>query len=136
MLYPTCNAPSLLLTSSRDQNGHRRIVSAHLDRSEQDRSLRMRTLGLFPILEDQSEYSNGGSPVNAMKESPAGFHARRQFQPLAILTRADSRGPPREWPQGFEPGARVEGGKLMERWVVSDLHGLIEQIQGASAPGG
>jgi predicted ester cyclase len=31
---------------------------------------------------------------------------------------------------------RVEGGKLMERWVVFDLHGLIEQIEGASAPGG
>lgn len=27
---------------------------------------------------------------------------------------------------------RVEGGKLMERWVVSDLHGVLEQI-GASA---
>ena len=27
---------------------------------------------------------------------------------------------------------RVEGGKLMERWVVSDLHGVREQI-GASA---
>jgi predicted ester cyclase len=26
---------------------------------------------------------------------------------------------------------RVEGGKLMERWVVSDLHGLLEEI-GAS----
>lgn len=27
---------------------------------------------------------------------------------------------------------RVESGKLMERWVVSDLHGVLEQI-GASA---
>ena len=27
---------------------------------------------------------------------------------------------------------RVDGGKLMERWVVSDLHGLLEDI-GASA---
>jgi steroid delta-isomerase-like uncharacterized protein len=27
---------------------------------------------------------------------------------------------------------RVEDGKLMERWVVSDLHGLLEEI-GASA---
>jgi predicted ester cyclase len=24
---------------------------------------------------------------------------------------------------------RVQGGKLMERWVVSDLYGLLEQIQ-------
>jgi len=24
---------------------------------------------------------------------------------------------------------RVEGGKLMERWVVSDLHGLLEEIR-------
>ena len=28
---------------------------------------------------------------------------------------------------------RVDGGKLMERWVVSDLHGLLEEIQGASS---
>jgi hypothetical protein len=28
---------------------------------------------------------------------------------------------------------RVEGGKLMERWVVSDLQGLLEEI-GAPAP--
>ena len=28
---------------------------------------------------------------------------------------------------------RVENGKLMERWVVSDLHGVLEQIRGASA---
>jgi predicted ester cyclase len=28
---------------------------------------------------------------------------------------------------------RVEGGKLMERWVVSDLHGLLQQIRGSSA---
>jgi len=27
---------------------------------------------------------------------------------------------------------RVEGGKLMERWVVSDLYGVLEQIRGAS----
>ena len=27
---------------------------------------------------------------------------------------------------------RVEGGKLMERWVVSDLHGLLEEIRGSS----
>ncbi len=27
---------------------------------------------------------------------------------------------------------RVEGGKLMERWVVSDLHDVLEQIRGAS----
>jgi predicted ester cyclase len=28
---------------------------------------------------------------------------------------------------------RVEEGKLMERWVVSDLHGLLEDIRGSSA---
>jgi len=28
---------------------------------------------------------------------------------------------------------RVDGGKLMERWVVSDLHGLLEGIRGSSA---
>jgi steroid delta-isomerase-like uncharacterized protein len=27
---------------------------------------------------------------------------------------------------------RVENGKLMERWVVSDLHGLLEEIRGSS----
>ena len=27
---------------------------------------------------------------------------------------------------------RVEGGKLMERWVVTDLHGLLEEIREAS----
>jgi predicted ester cyclase len=27
---------------------------------------------------------------------------------------------------------RVEGDKLMERWVVSDLHGLLEEIRGSS----
>ncbi len=27
---------------------------------------------------------------------------------------------------------RVEAGKLMERWVVSDLHGVLEQIRGSS----
>src|SRR5690242_958248 len=27
---------------------------------------------------------------------------------------------------------RVEDGKLMERWVVSDLYGLLEEIRGAS----
>jgi steroid delta-isomerase-like uncharacterized protein len=27
---------------------------------------------------------------------------------------------------------RVKGGKLMERWVVSDLYGLLEELQGAS----
>jgi len=29
---------------------------------------------------------------------------------------------------------RVEGGKLMERWVVSDLHGVLEEIRGSSPP--
>jgi predicted ester cyclase len=29
---------------------------------------------------------------------------------------------------------RLDGGKLMERWVVSDLHGLLEEIQGSSPP--
>jgi steroid delta-isomerase-like uncharacterized protein len=28
---------------------------------------------------------------------------------------------------------RVEDGQLMERWVVSDIHGLIEEIRGAAA---
>ncbi len=28
---------------------------------------------------------------------------------------------------------RVQGGKLMERWVVSDLHGLLEDIRGVTA---
>jgi steroid delta-isomerase-like uncharacterized protein len=28
---------------------------------------------------------------------------------------------------------RVEGGKLMERWVVSDLHGVIEDIRASAA---
>ena len=28
---------------------------------------------------------------------------------------------------------RVDDGKLMERWVVSDLHGVLEQIGAASA---
>lgn len=28
---------------------------------------------------------------------------------------------------------RVEGGKLMERWVVADLHGVLEQIGGSSS---
>lgn len=27
---------------------------------------------------------------------------------------------------------RVKDGKLMERWVVSDLHGVIEEIRGSS----
>lgn len=27
---------------------------------------------------------------------------------------------------------RVDGGKLMERWVVSDLYGVLEQIRGTS----
>jgi len=27
---------------------------------------------------------------------------------------------------------RVEGGKLMERWVVSDLHGVLEEIRESS----
>lgn len=27
---------------------------------------------------------------------------------------------------------RVDGGKLMERWVVSDLYGLLEEIRGSS----
>jgi predicted ester cyclase len=29
---------------------------------------------------------------------------------------------------------RIDAGKLMERWVVSDLHGLLEEI-GAGSPG-
>jgi steroid delta-isomerase-like uncharacterized protein len=29
---------------------------------------------------------------------------------------------------------RVEGGKLMERWVVSDMHGLLEEIRGSLPP--
>src|SRR5690242_11249819 len=29
---------------------------------------------------------------------------------------------------------RVESGKLMERWVISDLHGLLEEIRGSSPP--
>jgi steroid delta-isomerase-like uncharacterized protein len=29
---------------------------------------------------------------------------------------------------------RVEDGELMERWVVSDLHGLLEEIVGAGHP--
>jgi predicted ester cyclase len=29
---------------------------------------------------------------------------------------------------------RVDGGKLMERWVVSDLYGLLEEIRGSSSP--
>lgn len=29
---------------------------------------------------------------------------------------------------------RVEGGKLLERWVVSDLHGMLEEIRGSSPP--
>jgi hypothetical protein len=28
---------------------------------------------------------------------------------------------------------RVDDGKLMERWVVSDLHGVLEEIGGAAA---
>jgi steroid delta-isomerase-like uncharacterized protein len=28
---------------------------------------------------------------------------------------------------------RVENGRLMERWVISDLHGLLEEIQHPSA---
>jgi predicted ester cyclase len=28
---------------------------------------------------------------------------------------------------------RVEGGKLMERWVVSDLHGLLEESRAAAS---
>lgn len=27
---------------------------------------------------------------------------------------------------------RVEGGKLIERWVVTDLHGLLQEIRGSS----
>jgi len=30
---------------------------------------------------------------------------------------------------------RVEAGKLMERWVVADLHGLLEEIRGSSSSG-
>ena len=29
---------------------------------------------------------------------------------------------------------RVNGGKLMERWVVTDLYGLLEEIRGSSPP--
>jgi steroid delta-isomerase-like uncharacterized protein len=29
---------------------------------------------------------------------------------------------------------RVEGGKLMERWVVTDLYGVLEEIRGSSPP--
>jgi predicted ester cyclase len=29
---------------------------------------------------------------------------------------------------------RVESGKLMERWVVTDLHALLEEIRGSSSP--
>lgn len=29
---------------------------------------------------------------------------------------------------------RVEDGKLIERWVVSDLHGLLEEIRGTRSP--
>jgi len=29
---------------------------------------------------------------------------------------------------------RVDEGKLMERWVVTDLYGLLEEIRGASPP--
>ena len=29
---------------------------------------------------------------------------------------------------------RVEDGKLMERWVVTDLYGLLEEIRGTSPP--
>lgn len=29
---------------------------------------------------------------------------------------------------------RIEKGKLMERWVVSDLHGLLEEIRPSSQP--
>jgi predicted ester cyclase len=28
---------------------------------------------------------------------------------------------------------RLEAGTLMERWVVSDLHGVLEELEGASA---
>lgn len=31
---------------------------------------------------------------------------------------------------------RVANGQLMERWVVSDLHGLLEEIGGYSPTGG
>ena len=31
---------------------------------------------------------------------------------------------------------RVEGGKLMERWVVTDLHGLLEEMRGSSSQAG
>jgi steroid delta-isomerase-like uncharacterized protein len=31
---------------------------------------------------------------------------------------------------------RVEGGHLMERWVVTDLHGLLEEIQKSSSQAG
>jgi len=30
---------------------------------------------------------------------------------------------------------RVQGGRLMERWVVSDLHGLLQEIDAASLGG-
>jgi steroid delta-isomerase-like uncharacterized protein len=29
---------------------------------------------------------------------------------------------------------RIQAGKLMERWVVSDLHGVLEEIKGSSPP--
>ena len=28
---------------------------------------------------------------------------------------------------------RVEGGMLMERWVVSDLHGLLQEIEASES---
>jgi steroid delta-isomerase-like uncharacterized protein len=30
---------------------------------------------------------------------------------------------------------RVDGGKLMERWVVTDLHGVLEEIRESSSTG-
>jgi len=29
---------------------------------------------------------------------------------------------------------RLNGGKLMERWVVTDLYGVLEEIRGSSPP--
>ena len=49
--------------------------------------------------------------------------------------KGDFRGiAPTGWPIALKGIAiyRVEGGQLMERWVVSDLHGLLEEIQGSS----
>ena len=51
----------------------------------------MRTLGLFPILEDQPEYIDYRSPVNALKDSPADSMHGVSSSPSLVLTRADRR---------------------------------------------